>query len=72
MRGRLDARRTLKSLVADLRIARKMLLSRRTITNYISELKSLGADIRYDKCRNTYYFHNEFTLYATFEVKLST
>ena len=46
-------------------IARKMLLSRRTITNYISELKSLGADIRY-------YFHNEFTLYATFEVKLST
>ena len=30
-------------------IARKMLLSRRTITNYISELKSLGADIRYDK-----------------------
>ena len=29
-------------------IARKMLLSRRTITNYISELKSLGADIRFD------------------------
>lgn len=53
-------------------IARKMLLSRRTITNYISELKSLGADIRYDKSRNTYYFNNEFVLYATFEVKLST
>lgn len=53
-------------------IARKMLLSRRTITNYISELKSLGADIRFDKLRNTYYFNNEFTLYATFEVKLST
>lgn len=53
-------------------IAKKMRLSRRTIANYISELKSLGADISYDKQRNTYFFNNEFTLYATFEVKLST
>ncbi len=53
-------------------IKKKMRLSRRTIANYISELKSLGADISYDKQRNTYFFNNEFTLYATFEVKLST
>lgn len=53
-------------------IAKKMRLSRRTIANYISELKSLGADISYDKQRNTYFFNNQFVLYATFEVKLST
>lgn len=49
-------------------LAIKMHLSRRTITNYISELKSLGADIQYDKGRNTYFFNNSFVLYATFEV----
>ncbi len=49
-------------------LANKMRLSRRTITNYISELKSLGADIQYDKGRNTYFFNNSFVLYATFEV----
>lgn len=53
-------------------LARKLVLSRATVTNYISELKALGADIRFDKFRNTYYFNNEFVLYATFEVKLSS
>ena len=39
---------------------------------FISQSNVVGADIRFDKLRNTYYFNNEFTLYATFEVKLST
>jgi hypothetical protein len=42
-----------------------------------SNLNDLSTEISFnpfanDKQRNTYFFNNEFTLYATFEVKLST
>lgn len=53
-------------------IAVRMHVSRRTVMSYFSELRSLGAVIKYDKLRNTYYFENSFTLYATFEVKFSS
>lgn len=53
-------------------IAAKMHTSRRTIYNYLVELKALGADIRFDRIRNTYYFDNDFVLYATFSVKLES
>lgn len=52
-------------------MAAKIHTSRRTVYNYLIELKSLGADIRFDRIRNTYYFNNDFVLYATFSVKLS-
>lgn len=52
-------------------IAERMRLSERTVANYISELKSMGAVINYDIIRNTYYFSNDFTLEATFHVSFS-
>ena len=30
----------------------------------------MGADIRFSKTRNTYYFFNRFVLYATFEARI--
>lgn len=53
-------------------IAAKIHSSRTTVYYYLCELKSLGADIRFDRIRNTYYFNNDFVLYATFSVKLES
>lgn len=53
-------------------IAAKIHSSRTTVYYYLCELKSLGADILFDRIRNTYYFNNDFVLYATFSVKLES
>ncbi|MCS3152968.1 hypothetical protein NXX77_04835 [Phocaeicola dorei] len=45
-------------------------MSERTVSNYLEELRLMGADIRFSKTRNTYYFFNRFVLYATFEARI--
>ena len=47
-----------------------MRVSERTVSNYLEELRLMGADIRVSKTRNTYYFFNRFVLYATFEARI--
>lgn len=48
----------------------RMRVSERTVSNYLEELRLMGADIRFSKTRNTYYFFNRFVLYATFEARI--
>lgn len=52
-------------------LAGRMRVSERTVSNYLEELRLMGADIRFSKTRNTYYFFNRFVLYATFEAPAS-
>lgn len=49
-----------------------MRISERTVSNYLEELRLMGADIRFSRLRNTYYFDNRFILYATFEARIET
>ena len=49
-----------------------MRVSERTVSNYLEELRLMGADIRFSRLRNTYYFDNRFILYATFEARIET
>ena len=49
-----------------------MRVSERTVSNYLEELRLMGADIRFSRLRNTYYFDNRFILYATFEAHIET
>ena len=51
-------------------LAGRMRVSERTVSNYLEELRLMGADIRFSKTRNTYYFLNRFVLYATFEARI--
>lgn len=51
-------------------LAGRMRVSERTVSNYLEELRLMGADIRFSKTRNTYYFFNRFVLYATFEARI--
>lgn len=37
-------------------LAGRMRVSERTVSNYLEELRLMGADIRFSKTRNTYYF----------------
>ncbi|MFR5896916.1 MAG: HTH domain-containing protein [Phocaeicola massiliensis] len=53
-------------------LAEIMRVSERTISNYLEELRLMGADIRFSRLRNTYYFDNRFILYATFEARIET
>lgn len=52
-------------------LARKMHVTKRTIMNYISEFRSLGAVIKFDEVKNTYKFENNFVLHARFEVEFT-
>lgn len=52
-------------------LARKMHVTKRTIQNYMSEFRSLGAVIIFDNIRNTYRFDNNFVLHARFEVEFT-
>ena len=45
-------------------------VSRRTINNYLEELRLMGAEIRFSRRRNTYYFGNNFVLHATVEARI--
>ncbi len=45
-------------------------LSRRTVQNYLQELRDLGAIISYDSLRRTYYYENKFDFKFIFEVNV--
>lgn len=51
-------------------IAKSMHVTPRSITNYMNELRSMGAIIQYNKQYNSYYFENDFELEALIEIKL--
>ena len=52
------------------RIALKLNVPHRTIQRYIQELRHLGADIRYDPPRNTYYYMNQFVFNFKLEISV--
>lgn len=49
-------------------LCRRLNIAPRTLSNYIDELKSYGADVRFDRRRNTYYLNNHFTMKIQFEI----
>ena len=51
-------------------LAARLHVSRRTIGNYLGELKSLGADVAYSREKESYYYRNDFMLYVSFEVRI--
>lgn len=51
-------------------LAAKVRVSERTISNYLEELRLMGAEIKFSRVRNTYYFDNRFVLYTTFEARI--
>lgn len=51
-------------------LAGRMRVSERTISNYLEEFRLMGAEIKFSRTRNTYYFDNNFVLYATFEARI--
>ena len=51
-------------------LASLLRVSRRTINNYLEELRLMGAEIRFSRRRNTYYFGNNFVLHATVEARI--
>lgn len=46
-------------------IANYMGTHRNTVYNYMLELRAMGAEIEYDKNRNTYYFKKPFDIEFT-------
>lgn len=51
-------------------LAAKLRVSRRTVNNYLEELRLMGAEIRFSRRCNTYYFVNKFVLHATVEARI--
>ena len=51
-------------------LAAKLRVSRRTVNNYLEELRLMGAEIRFSRRCNTYYFANKFVLHATVEARI--
>ncbi len=51
-------------------LASLLRVSKRTINNYLEELRLMGAEIRFSRRRNTYYFGNNFVLHATVEARI--
>ncbi len=47
-------------------LATRMQISRRTLFRYLDELRSLGAEIEFCKCKNTYILKNEFNFFESF------
>lgn len=52
-------------------IAKNMHVTTRSVTNYMTELRSMGAIIQYNKKYNSYYFENDFEFEASIEVRLT-
>ena len=48
-------------------LAGRMRVSERTVSNYLEELRLMGADIRFSKTRNTYYFFNITNRFSSFK-----
>ena len=51
-------------------LAARLRVSERTVSNYLEELRLMGAEISFSRTRNTYFFGNRFVLYATFEARI--
>ena len=47
-------------------LARKLMVSRRTIFRYLDELRLKGAEIGYSKNKESYYFDNNFSFTEDF------
>lgn len=43
-------------------IGKRMEIDRYTVYNYMNELRAMGAEIEYDRKRNTYYLNNTFDI----------
>lgn len=44
-------------------------VSRRTVQDYLKELRTLGAELFYDQDRNTYFYRNNFSMNFLLEIK---
>jgi len=44
-------------------------VSRRTVQDYLKELRTLGAELSYDQDRNTYFYRNDFYMNFVLEIK---
>lgn len=53
-------------------IAKNMHVTTRSITNYMNQLRAMGAVIKFNKMKNSYYFVNDFEFEASIEIKLSS
>lgn len=51
-------------------LAAKLRVSERTVNNYLEELRLMGAEIKFSRRCNTYYFANKFVLHATIEARI--
>jgi hypothetical protein len=52
-------------------LAVKLHLSKRHTFNLLNDLKDLGAEIKYNRIKRTYYFSNCFLLSINVEVEIS-
>lgn len=52
-------------------LARKLHVTVRSVTNYLQMLRSMGAEIEYDRRLKSYYFANGFVLKADLEVNFN-
>ncbi|WP_315821834.1 helix-turn-helix domain-containing protein [Paraflavitalea speifideaquila] len=64
---RLDALIAAKRTGTPKQLAEKLGLSERTVRNYITTLKELGAPIHYDRKRQSYYYIEDGHFRFTFE-----
>ena len=48
--------------------AEKVSLSRRQLYNLLEEFKDYGAEIKYDRCKQSFYYINDFCLEMTIKV----
>lgn len=53
-------------------LAKHLGISQRMVQEYLAELRLLGADLRYNSNRCTYYYMNNFTIKFIFEIGVRT
>ncbi|MDL2214999.1 HTH domain-containing protein [Dysgonomonas sp. OttesenSCG-928-M03] len=52
-------------------LAEKLSVSKRQMFNLINNLKDMGAEIKYNRVRATYYFINDFEMVINVEIRVS-
>jgi Predicted transcriptional regulator len=57
-----------KSTGSPMELSKKLAVSERTVFAYIEILKSLGATIKFNKFRKTYYYENDGTFDFRFRI----
>ena len=62
---RIDQLIRIKSTGSPLELANKLDISESTLFEYIAVMKDLGAPIKFDKCRSTYYYE----IQGSFKIK---